>query len=63
MLLSRVTDHKITNFRCKYLATIAMGNDDERRDGRRDTMTMAADDGDNEVDGNGVTGNNDGYVR
>jgi len=26
-------------------------------------MTMAADDDDNEVDGNGVTGDNDGYIR
>jgi hypothetical protein len=29
MLMSRVTAHKITNFRCKYLATMAMGNDDD----------------------------------
>jgi len=45
MLLSRATAHKITNFRCKYLTT------------------MAADDDDNEVDGNGVTGDDDGYIR
>jgi len=33
MLLSRVTAHKITNFRCKYLATMATGNDDDDGDG------------------------------
>jgi len=33
-----------------------------RVDGRRDTTTMAADNDDNEVDGNGVTGDEDGYV-
>ena len=31
--------------------------------GRRDTTTMVADDYDNEVDGNGMMGDNDGYVR
>ena len=29
MLLSRVTAHKITTFRCKYLATMATGDDDD----------------------------------
>jgi len=29
MLLSRVTAQKITNFRCKYLATMATGDDDD----------------------------------
>ena len=33
-----------------------------RSDGRWDTTTMAADDNKNEVDGNGATGNDDGYV-
>jgi len=37
--------------------------DGGRCDGRRDTTTMAADYDNNEVDGNGVTGNDDGYVR
>ena len=82
MLLSRVTEHKITNFRCKYLATMATGNDnndDGNEDGvmttmttttttttmattcrQRDTTMMAANNDDNEVDGNGVTGNGDG---
>ena len=32
MLLSRVTAHKITNFRCKYLATMATGDDDDDDD-------------------------------
>jgi hypothetical protein len=32
-------------------------------DGRRDTVTMVADNDNNKVDGNGVTGDNDGYVR
>jgi len=32
MLLSRVTAHKITTFRCKYLATMATGNDDDNND-------------------------------
>ena len=41
MLLSRVTAHKITNFRCKYLATMATGDDDD----------------DDDDDGNGATGN------
>jgi len=78
MLLSRVTAHKITNFRCKYLATMATGDDDDDNEGgttttttttivmtrrARDTTTMAADDDDNEVNGNGVTGDDDGYVR
>jgi len=42
MLLSCVTAHKITNFRCKYLATItiATGNDDDDdEDGVATTMT------------------------
>jgi len=40
MLLSRVTAHKITNFSCKYLATIAMGNnDDDDEDGVTTTTT------------------------
>jgi hypothetical protein len=30
---------------------------------RRETTMMAVDDDDNKVDGNGVTGNSDGYVR
>ncbi len=29
MLLSRVTAHKITTFRCKYLATMATGKEDD----------------------------------
>ena len=32
MLLSRVTAHKITNFRCKYLAMMATGDDDDNDD-------------------------------
>jgi len=40
MLLSRVTAHKITNFRCKYLATMATGDDDEEEeDGATMTTT------------------------
>jgi len=40
MLLSRVTAHKITNFRCKYLATMATGNDDnDDEDGATTTTT------------------------
>jgi hypothetical protein len=50
MLLSCMTAHKITNFRCKYLAAMATGDND---DGGND----------NEVDGNGVTGDDDGYIR
>ena len=44
MLLSRVTAHKITNFRCKYLATMATGNDDghDNEDGATTTTTMMA---------------------
>ena len=51
MLLSRVTAHKITNFRCKYIATMATGDDDDddddgdgvTGDGRRVTkLTMMA---------------------
>ena len=33
MLLSRVTAHKITTFRCKYLAMMATGDDDDDDDG------------------------------
>jgi len=33
-----------------------------RRDGRWDTTAMAVDNDDNEVDGNGATSNDDGYV-
>ena len=41
MLLSRVTAHKITTFRCKYLATMATGDDDDDEDGATTTtMTM-----------------------
>ena len=41
MLLSRVTAHKITNFRCKYLATMATGDDDDDdKDGATTTTTM-----------------------
>jgi hypothetical protein len=41
MLLSRVTAHKITNCRCKYLATMATGdNDDDNEDGATTTTTM-----------------------
>ncbi len=32
MLLSRMTAHKITNFRCNYLATMATGDDDNDDD-------------------------------
>jgi hypothetical protein len=40
MLLSRVTAHKITNFRCKYLATMATGDDDDDdEDGAMTTTT------------------------
>ena len=40
MLLSRVTAHKITNFRCKYLATMATGdNNDDDEDGVTTTTT------------------------
>ncbi len=40
MLLSRVTAHKITNFRCKYLATMATGDDDDDdKDGATTTTT------------------------
>ncbi len=39
MLLSRVTAHKITNFRCKYLATMATGNDDGDDEDGATTMT------------------------
>ena len=39
MLLSRVTAHKITNFRGKYLATMAMGDDDYDDDEDGATMT------------------------
>jgi hypothetical protein len=45
MLLSRVTAHKITNFRCKYLATMATGHDDDD------------DDNDENDDGDGAAGN------
>ena len=44
MLLSRVTAHKITNFRCKYLATMATCDDDDDDDdenGTTTTTTMA----------------------
>ena len=42
MLLSCVTAHKITNFRCKYLATMATGDDDDdddNEDGATTTTT------------------------
>jgi len=40
MLLSRVTAHKIINFRCKYLATMAMGDDEDGdEDGATSTTT------------------------
>ena len=40
LLWSRVTVHKVTTFRCKYLATMAMGdNDDDDKDGMT-TTTM-----------------------
>ena len=39
MLLSRVTAHKITTFRCKYLATMATGDDDDDEDGATTTTT------------------------
>jgi hypothetical protein len=43
MLLSRVTAHKITNFRCKYLATMATGDDDDDdEDGVTTTTTTMA---------------------
>ena len=45
MLLSCVTAHKITNFRCKHLATMVTGNDedDDDEDGTTTmtTTTMA----------------------
>ncbi len=39
MLLSRVTARKITTFRCKYLAMMAMG-DDDNDDDKDDATTM-----------------------
>jgi hypothetical protein len=45
--LESLTAHKITTFRCKYLATMATGDDDDGDDGDEDgattttTMTMA----------------------
>ena len=43
MLLSRVTAHKITNFWCKYLATMATGDDDnDDEDGATTTTTTMA---------------------
>ena len=44
MLLSCVTAHKITNFSCKYLTTMATGdNDDDGEDGvTTTTMTTMA---------------------
>ena len=40
MRLSCVTAHKITNFRCKYIATMATGdNDDDKEDSAKTTMT------------------------
>ena len=40
MLLSRVTAHKIINFRCKYLAMMATGdNEDGNEDGATSTTT------------------------
>ena len=40
MLLSRMTAQKITNFRCKYLATMATGDDDDNnKDGATTTTT------------------------
>jgi hypothetical protein len=43
MLLSRVTAHKITNFRCKYLATMSLGDDDDdNEDGAMVTTTTMA---------------------
>ncbi len=43
MLLSHVTAHKITNFRCKYLATMATGDDDDDiEDGATTTATTMA---------------------
>ena len=42
MLLSRVTAHKITNFRCKYLATMATGDDDDGGEDGATTTTMMA---------------------
>ena len=41
MLLSRVTAHKITTFRCKYLTTMATGDDnDNNKDGATTTTMM-----------------------
>ncbi len=48
MLLSCVTAHKITNFKCKYLATMVMGDDDDdNEDGATmtTTTTMVTEDG------------------
>jgi len=41
MLLSHVTAHKITNFWCKYLTTMATGDhdNDDDEDGGTTTMT------------------------
>ena len=40
MLLSRATAHKITNFRCKYLAMMVTGDDDDDdEDGATRTKT------------------------
>ena len=38
MLLSHVTVHKITTFRCKYLATMVTGGNDDNDD--KDSTTM-----------------------
>ncbi len=40
MLLSRVTAHKITNFRYKYLATMETGDDDNVDEDGVMMMTM-----------------------
>ncbi len=40
MLLSCVTAHKITNFSCKYLTTMATGDDDDDGEDGATTTTM-----------------------
>jgi len=39
MLLSHVNAHKITNFRCKYLATMVTGDKDDNDDDDKDDAT------------------------
>jgi len=58
--LESLTALKIITFRCKFLATMAMGDDDDDNDDDDDVVVAPSDD--NEVDGNGATSDDDGYV-